>query len=115
MTDGAGAQRAAVERALMERARARASHEPERPRRWLQHSLALAAALALVAVIMLGLDAFVSAMQRFMDTKIVDPPPPPTAPMPAYAVPAEVSQPPPADPGPRPSPAPAQGTSAASP
>ncbi len=108
-------RRAAVERALMDRARAQASREHERPRRLLQHSLALMAALALVGVILFGLDAFLTAMQKFMATPIGEPAPKPTEPMPAYVVPPEVSPPPPADQGPRPSPEPAPGTSPATP
>lgn len=86
-------------------------------RRWLQHAIALAAALVLVGIVMLGFDAFLTAMQKYMEAEVVEPTPapPPTAPMPAYVVPGAVNPPPPEDPGPRPSQAPAQGTSPATP
>lgn len=85
-------------------------------RRWLQHAIALAAALVLVGIVMLGFDAFLTAMQKYMEAEVVDPTPaPPTAPMPAYVVPGAVNPPPPEDPGPRPSQAPAQDTSPATP
>ncbi len=110
-----GEQRAAIERALMDRARALAAHRPEKPRRLLQHSVALVAAILIVGIVLLGLNAFLVAMQRYMDTEIVEPGPAATDPMPAYAVPPEISPPPPADQDPRPSPAPEQGTSPAIP
>jgi hypothetical protein len=113
--DGACGQRAAIERALMDRARAHALHVPERPPRLLRNTVGFAVALLLVAVVLLGLDAFLTAMQKFMETKVVDPAPAPTAPMPAYAVPTDVSPPLPADQGPRPSPGPAPDTSQATP
>jgi hypothetical protein len=112
---GPEAQRAAVERALMDRAAVLASREPEKPPRLLRNTVAIAATLAIGAVVLLGLDAFLTAMQKYMETKVVDPAPAPTDPMPAYAVQPEVSPPPQADPDPRPSPAPAPGTSPATP
>ena len=100
----------------MERARAQAERDREpTTRRWLQQSIALAAALALVGIVMLGFDAFLTAMQKYMEAEVVDPAPPPEAPMPAYVVPGALNPPPPEDPDPRPSPAPAQGTSPATP
>lgn len=110
----------------MERARVQAERDREpAARRWLQHAIALAAALVLVGIVMLGFDAFLTAMQKYMEAEVVDPAPAPaqapapapplTAPMPAYVVPGAVSPPPPEDPGPRPSQAPAQGTSPATP
>jgi hypothetical protein len=113
--DDAREQRAAIERALMDRAGALASHEPERPPRLLRNTVGFAVTLALLAIVLLGLDAFLTAMQKFMETKIVDPAPAATDPMPAYAVEPEVSPPPPADPDPRPSQAPARETSPATP
>ncbi len=97
----------------MDRARVHAAREHEKPRRTLQHSLALLAALALVGVILLGFDAFLTAMQRFMETKVEEPAPKPTEPMPAFVVQPDVSPPPPADQGPRPNPAQAPDTSPA--
>lgn len=108
--------REAVQRALMDRALAQAKRERERPRRhWLQHVLALGAAVALVGVIAYGFDAFLTAMQKYMETKVEDSPPAVSEPMPVYVVPPAVSPPPTADQGPRPSPAPAPDTSPATP
>jgi hypothetical protein len=104
-----------VERALMDRARALAAHRPEKPRRLLQHAVSLVAAILIVGVVLLGLNAFLVAMQRYMDTEVVDPAPAATDPMPAYAVPPEVSPPPPADQDLRPTPAPAPENSQATP
>jgi hypothetical protein len=100
----------------MERMRARAARNGEPvPRHWLQHALALLLALAAVTLVMLAINAFVTAMQRFMDVKIVDPAPAAAEPMPAYSVPEAVSRPQSGDPDPRPSQEPAQGTSPATP
>jgi hypothetical protein len=108
-------QRAAIERALMDRARALAAHRPEKPSRLLQHSVSLVAAILIVGVVLFGLNAFLAAMQRYMDTEVVEPVPAATDPMPAYAVQPDVSPPPPADQDPRPSQEPAQDTSPANP
>ena len=94
-----------------------AGREFERPRDWLRHGLALLAALLLVGVVLMGFDAFLTAMQKFMEAQAVDPAPAATAaqPIQAYAVEGEVSPPPPADPGPRPSPAQAPESAPATP
>jgi hypothetical protein len=113
--DGAREQRDAIERALMDRARAHASREIEQPRRLLQYAISLVAALVIMGVALFALDAFLTAMQKFMETKVVDPAPDPTSPMPAFVVPAEISPPPPVDQDPRPSQPPARETSEATP
>jgi hypothetical protein len=102
-----GDRRAAVQRLLMDRAMSQAGREFEQPRDWLRHGLALLAALLLVGVVLMGFDAFLTAMQKFMEAQAVDPTPAATEaqPIQAYAVEGEVSPPPPADQGPRPSPA----------
>jgi hypothetical protein len=83
-------QRLDVERALMARALASATRPAEKaPRRVLQHSIALALALLLVAVVLVGFDKFLTSMQKFMELKIEEPPPAATEPMPAYVVPDE--------------------------
>jgi hypothetical protein len=108
--------KAAVERALMDRFRDRASREPEQPPPpTLPRLIAFALSLALVAAMLLGFDTFLTAVQRFMDVKVVDPVPAATDPMPAFVVTPDVSPQPPADPDPRPSPAPAPETSPATP
>lgn len=111
----AGDRRAAVQRLLMERARSQAGRELEQPRDWLRHGLALLAALLLVGVVLMGFDAFLTAMQKFMEAQAVDPAPAAqqAQPIQAYAVEGEVSPPPPADQDPRPSPAPAPDTAPA--
>jgi hypothetical protein len=108
-------RRAQVQRLLMDRALSQAGREHEQPRDWLRHGLALLAALVLVGVVLMGFDAFLTAMQKFMETQAVEPAPAATeaAPMAAYAVEDDVSPPPPADPDPRPSPAPAPETAPA--
>jgi hypothetical protein len=113
---GAPDERAAVERALMDRARAHSARDHEKPpRRMLLRVIALALALSLVTVVLLGFDAFLTSVQKFMAIKIEDPAPQATDPMPAYVVPPEVSPPPTADQDPRPSPAQAPDTSPATP
>ena len=97
-------RRESVQRMLMERARREAERVDDRPRDWLRHGVALVAALALVGVVLMGFDAFLTAMQKFMETQVVDPAPTPAEPVQAYAVEGEVSPPPPAGPDPRPSP-----------
>ncbi len=99
----------------MDRARALAAHQPEKPRRLLQHSVSLVAAILIVGIVLLGFNAFLVAMQRYMDTEIVEPAPSATDPMPAYAVQPDVSPPRPADQDPHPSQAPVQDTSQANP
>ena len=108
-------RRAAVQRLLMDRAMSQAGRELDRPRDWLRHGLALLAALVLVGVVLMGFDAFLTAMQKFMETQAVDPAPAATEALPiqAYAVEGDVSPPPPADQDPRPSPAPAPDTAPA--
>ena len=108
--------KAAVERALMDQFRDRALREPEKPpRQPLQRLIALALSLALVAVMLLGFDTFLTAVQKFMEVEVVDPAPAATDPMPAFVVSPDVSPHPQADPDPRPSPAPAPATSPATP
>jgi hypothetical protein len=108
--------KAAVERALMNQFRDRASREPERPpRATLPRLFALAASLALVAAMLLGFNTFLTAVQKFMDVEVVDPVPAATDPMPAFVVTPDVSPQPQADPDPRPSPGPAPDTSPATP
>ena len=108
--------KAAVERALMDQFRDRALREPEKqPRQPLQRLVALALSLALVTVMLLGFDTFLTAVQKFMEVEVVDPAPAATDPMPAFVVTPEVSPQPQADPDPRPSPAQVPETSPATP
>jgi hypothetical protein len=116
--------RATVERALMDRFRARADRPPdEKPRRLLQHAIALGLALALVLAVLIGFDKFLTSMQKFMEIEIEErvpqaaPAQGATAeePMPAFVVPSEVSPPPPAGPDPRPNPPQAQESAPATP
>ena len=95
--------RSAVQRTLMDRAlRAAEKDRQKAPRRWLQHGLAFAAALAAVLVLALGFDAFLTSVQRVLrmvgaeeaaappaQTQPLEPAAPadPAAPMPAYVVP----------------------------
>jgi len=107
--------RAAVERALMDRFLARATREHEKPPcRLVQHAVSLALALGIVFVVLLGFDRFLTSVQKFMEIDIREPAPDPTEAMPAYVVPSAVN-PPPADPDPRPSPPQAPDTAPATP
>jgi len=98
--DGEGRRmRSALERTLMERARRAAEQDRRKaPRPWLQHALALVAALSLVLVIGLGFDAFLTSVQkvrRMLDAEEArqqreqreQPAPDPSDPIPAYVVP----------------------------
>lgn len=89
MTDSTE-QRLAVERALMDRAHANATRQVEKPpRRLLQHVIALALALSIVAAVLLGFDRFLTSMQKFMELEVQPTAPAATDPVPAYVVPAE--------------------------
>jgi len=108
----------------MDRFRAQADRPPEeRPRRFVQHAIALALALALVLTVLVGFDKFLTSMQKFMEIEIEERAPQaapaegaePEQAMPAFVVPSEVSPPPPADPDPRPSPAQAPDSAPATP
>jgi hypothetical protein len=90
--------RSSLERTLMDRARRAAERDRQKgPRRVLQHSIALAAALALVLVIALGFDAFLTGMQKVMRVLDEDAArqrqeqaqPKPEDPIPAYVVPED--------------------------
>lgn len=95
--DGEGHRmRSALERTLMERARRAAEQDRQkRPRPWLQHAVALVAAVVLVLVIGLGFDAFLTSVQKVMRMldaeearqKQEQPAPDPSEPIPAYVVP----------------------------
>jgi hypothetical protein len=82
-----------LQRVLMDRARAHAERDQERPPRRLFPLIAGAAlALGLVLVIALGFDAFLESMQRVMEIgseEEVPAEPSPEAPMPAYVVPKD--------------------------
>ena len=93
-------QRNFVERQLMDRARRAVEYDhQERPRWVVQRLVALAAALALVAIILLGFDAFLTSVQRVLrmieaeeqkqKQEQAQPAPKPEDPMPAYVVPAD--------------------------
>jgi hypothetical protein len=97
--DGEGPRmRSALERTLMDRARRAAEQDRQRrPRPWLQHAVALVAAVVLVLVIGLGFDAFLTSVQKV--TRMLDAEearqkqqqeraaPDPSDPIPAYVVP----------------------------
>jgi hypothetical protein len=90
--------RSALERQLMDRARRAAEQDRQRrPRPWLQHAVALVAALVLVLVIALGFDAFLTSVQKVMRMldaeearqKQEQAAPDPSEPIPAYVVPED--------------------------
>jgi hypothetical protein len=58
---------ASLQRKIMERNRRAAALDHVKPQtRWLQHAMALVAALVVVLLVTLGFDAFLSSMQRVM-------------------------------------------------
>jgi len=84
----------------MDRARRAVEYDnQERPRWVVQRLVALAAALVLVAIILLGFDAFLTSVQRVLrmieaeeqkqKQEQAQPAPKPEDPMPAYVVPAD--------------------------
>ena len=81
---------ASLQRKIMERNRRAAALDHVKPEaRWVQHALALVAALVVVLVVTLGFDAFLSSMQRVMHMMdLQDEQQKAKAPMPAYVVPA---------------------------
>lgn len=92
--------RSTLERTLMDRARRAAEQDRQRGSRpWLQHAVALVAALALVLIIGLGFDAFLTSVQKVMrmldaeearqKQKQEQPAPDPSEPIPAYVVPGD--------------------------
>lgn len=94
-----------IERSLMDRARRAAERDHQRgPRRYVQKAIAFLAALAIVLLLGLGFNAFLTSMQKLsrmfdeadkrQQQQQAQPPqkpaePDPTAPMPAYVVPSE--------------------------
>lgn len=91
-------QKSLLERQLMDRARRAAERDRQpRPRRTLQHAIALLAALGLVLIITLGFDAFLTSMQKVMrmldeeeqKQKQEQAAPRPEDPIPAYVVPSD--------------------------
>jgi len=84
---GATDERAVLQRALMDRARAQAERDQEKPpKHVLPRVVAGTLALGVVLVVMLGFNAFLTSMQKVMGLEVTAPPPAPTEPMPAYAV-----------------------------
>jgi hypothetical protein len=89
--------RSDIERTLMDRARRAAERDREKgPRRFVQHAISLAVALVVVAIIGLGFDSFLTAMQKILRMNENDArpqstqpakTPDPAEPMPAYVVP----------------------------
>ena len=88
--------RSSVERTLMDRARMAAERDRQKgPRRLGRDAIALTAAIFIVAVIMLGFDAFLTSVQKVMRMleaeearqKQEQAQPKPDEPIPAYVVP----------------------------
>ncbi len=76
-----------LSRLLMERARAQAERDRVRePRRTVPMILAGIAAIGLVALVLLGFDAFLTSMQKFLEIEVTEPEPRVTDPMPAFVV-----------------------------
>lgn len=84
---GVSDDRTALQRALMDRARAQAERDREKPpKHLLPRVIAATLALAVVLLVMLGFNAFLTSMQKVLGLEVTAPPPAPTEPMPAYAV-----------------------------
>jgi len=84
---GASDDRAVLQRALMDRARAQAERDQVKPpQHVLPRVIAAALALGVVLIVMLGFDAFLTSMQKVLGLEVTAPPPAATEPMPAYVV-----------------------------
>jgi hypothetical protein len=84
---GTSDDRAVVQRALMDRARALAERDHEKPpKHLLPRVIAAALAAGVVLLVLLGFNAFLTSMQKVLGLEVTAPPPAPTEPMPAYAV-----------------------------
>jgi len=84
---GVSDDRTVLQRALMDRARAQAERDREKPpKHLLPRVIAATLALAVVLFVMLGFNAFLTSMQKVLGLEVTAPPPAPTEPMPAYAV-----------------------------
>lgn len=84
---GASDDRTVLQRALMDRARAQAERDQEKPpKHLLPRVVAGALALSVVLVVLLGFNAFLTSMQKVLELEVTAPPAAPTEPMPAYAV-----------------------------
>lgn len=82
-SDGPGDLR----RLLMDRARAQAERDRVRPaRQWVPVIVSAVAALGLALLFMLGFDAFLTSMQKFLEVEVTDPEPNVSEPMPAFVV-----------------------------
>lgn len=103
--------RAALRRALRDRARELPVSEHDKPRRrFLQRAVAVVVALSVVGLMLLSFSAFLAAMKKVIGLKVVDPAPAPATSMPVFVVPEPASAPPPDEP-----PSEAQENSAATP
>ncbi len=86
--------RAALRRALMDRARELSIGGRARaPRRFWQHAVAVMVALGVVLLILSGFDAFLATVQKVLEIQAADPVPAPTDTMPVFVVEAPVSAP----------------------
>ena len=98
---GAGsqeAQHAAMDRMRELHARDRAGEEAARQRPWWPRVIGLVLALGVVGVLALGLDAFLVAFQRLLDTPAVEEQPKPADDtIPVFVVPQDEPAKPPAD------------------
>lgn len=83
-------ERDVLQRVLMDRARAQAERDKEKPpRRVTPRVIAGVLAVLVVLVVMSGFDAFLTSVQKVLEIQATEPVPDPSAPIPAYAVAAE--------------------------
>lgn len=80
-------ERDVLQRVLMDRARAQAERDKEKPpRRVAPRLIAVVLASFVVTVVMLGFDAFLTSVQKVLEIQPAEPVPDPSEPIPAYAV-----------------------------
>lgn len=84
-------ERDVLQRVLMDRARAQAERDKEKPpRRVAPRVIAGALAVLVVLVVLSGFDAFLTSVQKVLEIQATEPVPDPTEPIPAFAVEVEV-------------------------
>lgn len=80
-------ERDVLQRELMDRARAQAERDKEKPpRRMAPRVVAVVLALFVVTVVLLGFDAFLTSVQKVLEIQATEPVPDPSEPIAAYAV-----------------------------
>jgi len=80
-------EREALRHAMRDRALESAGRDREKPRRHpVPRAVAAMLALSIVSLVLLGFNAFLTALRRVLDIEAADPAPAPTEPVPVYVV-----------------------------